>query len=67
MSYKETVLEALGKAKTLDDFDYIAEKIKVTDKINRHTKAGRELTDELLSLLQTKRNEAINKYNIQPF
>ena len=67
LNYKEKVLNALSKAKTLEDFSYIESKIEITEHINRRTIAGRELTENIWELIHNKRNEVITKLNIQPF
>lgn len=67
LTYKQKVIEALEKARTLEDFDYIEQKIRTTDKINRRTILGREQTDELIGLVWDKRNEAITQFNLVPF
>lgn len=66
-TYKEKTIQALNSAKTIEDFDYILEKIQTTSHINRRTKEGRELTKELETLWRKKQEEAINKFNLQPF
>ena len=60
MDYKEKIIKALGFAKTLDEIDYIEEKIKTTSQINRRTLQGRELTQELLNLTNGKARELID-------
>lgn len=58
--------KAIIKARTLSELDYIEEKLKKTSQINRRTKAGRELSKELLGKLQDKGRELIN-LGEQPF
>lgn len=60
MDYKDKIIKAIGFAKTLDDIDYIEEKIKTTSQINRRTLQGRELTSELLNLTNGKARELID-------
>jgi hypothetical protein len=60
MDYKEKILKALSLAENLDQIDYIEEKLKSTDEINRKTKQGRELTEELLALTNKKARELID-------
>ena len=60
MEYKEKIIKAIGFAKTLDDIDYIEEKIKSTDKINRRTLQGRKLTSESLDLTNGKARKLID-------
>lgn len=67
LTYKEKIEKALDQAQTLEDIDYIYEKINKTDKINRRTKAGRELTKELNSLYYSKVQNIIKENNITPF
>lgn len=52
--YRTTANRAIGLAENLEQLAYVEDKIKTTDKINRRTKAGREMTQELLSLAQEK-------------
>lgn len=66
-TYKEKITQALNFAKTIEDFDYILEKIQTTSQINRRTQEGRELTKELETLWRDKLEQAINKFNLQPF
>lgn len=66
-SFKRQFKDLLDTCRTLEDFDYVQEKLEMTNKINRRTIEGRELTQELQWLLLEKKNEAINKYNLQPF
>lgn len=61
MNYKDKIIKAIGFAKTLDDIDYIEEKIRTTSQINRRTSQGRELTIELLSLTNGKARELIGE------
>jgi len=65
--YKEKILQAIEYAETLDDIDYIEEKLKVTPQINRRTKEGRELTDELLNLTNQKARYLISSKGLLPF
>lgn len=51
---------AILKARTLEELDYIKEKLSVTSQINRRTKAGRELSSELLEQINNKGRELIN-------
>lgn len=55
----ENFSKAILKARTLEELDYITEKLLVTSQINRRTKAGRELSKELLAKLQEKGRELI--------
>lgn len=60
MDYKDKIIKAIGFAKTLDEIDYIEEKIKTTSQINRRTLKGRELTSELLNLTNGKARKLID-------
>lgn len=60
MEYKDKIIKAIGFAKTLDEIDYIEEKIKTTSQINRRTLQGRELTSELLNLTNGKARKLID-------
>lgn len=66
LNYKNKVIKALALADNLDQVDFIEKKIESTDKINRHTNAGRELTRELLNLCNARARELI-KAGEQPF
>lgn len=48
--YKQKVIKALTLANRIIEVEYIEEKVRTTDIINRRTKAGQELTEELLGL-----------------
>jgi len=60
-TYKNKIIQAIEYAETLDDIDYIEEKLKVTPQINRRTKEGRELTDELLNKTNQKAQQLIKE------
>lgn len=60
-TYKDKILKAIEYAETLDDIDFIEEKIKSTPQINRRTNQGRELTDELLILTNQKAQQLIKE------
>lgn len=64
--YKEKIIKALERCQNIKDLDVLEEKINNTEQINRRTKAGRELTNELLAMLNQKAQEFINKGE-QPF
>ncbi len=64
--YKEKIIKALERCQNIKDLDVLEEKINSTTQINRRTKAGRELTNELLAMLNQKAQEFINKGE-QPF
>lgn len=57
---EERFTQAILRARTLEELDYIEEKLKKTSQINRRTKAGQILTRELRSKLQDKGRELIN-------
>lgn len=59
--YSQKVKNALQTADTLEKVVAIEERIKTTSQVNRRTKAGRELTKELLATTQAKAMELINK------
>lgn len=65
--FKRQFKDLLDTCRTLEDFDYVQEKLETTDKINRRTVDGRKLTQELQNLLIQKRLEAINQHNLLPF
>lgn len=60
MGYKDKIIKALSLVENLDALDYLENKIKNTSQINRRTKQGRELTEELLTLTYKKAQELIN-------
>lgn len=62
-TFSSRVKLALEKAKTIEDIEYIQEKVDTTDEINRRTIAGRELTKELSELI----TETIKSNGIMPF
>lgn len=66
MTYEEKVKKALSLAENLDQVSYIEDKIKVSDKINRRTKEGREFTLTLLNLVHIKAQSLIDAGE-QPF
>lgn len=57
MDYKSKIIKAVSLAEDFDQIDYIQGKIKSTELINRRTKQGRELTEELLNLTQRRKIE----------
>lgn len=59
MTYEEKVKLALSKATTIDDIQYITQKLSITDEINRRTDAGRKLTNNLRGLCNQKARELI--------
>jgi len=65
LTYKEKVKQAIASAGTLADVDYLKEKISTTDKINRRTIKGRELTEECLNLVMDKEQKLL--FNEEPF
>lgn len=62
----ENFSKAILKARTLEELDYITEKLLVTSQINRRTKVGRELSKELLAKLHAKGRLLITQGE-QPF
>lgn len=64
--YKEKIIKALERCQNIKDLDVLEEKINSTTQINRRTKAGRELTNELLAMLNQKAQEFITNGE-QPF
>lgn len=66
LNYKERVKLALISCKTVDEVSEIEERIPVTDKINRRTKSGRELTEELLTLCNKRKRELVEQGDL-PF
>ena len=54
------VKNALLRADKLADVDYIKNKIETTQKINRRTLVGRELTEELLRECNKRARELID-------
>lgn len=61
LNYKKRIIKAISLATNLDQLDYIKEKLYNTEEINRRTKQGRELTSELLILINQKAQELIDK------
>lgn len=57
---KQKLTTLIYKAETLDDLDYLQAKIEKTAKINRRTKQGRELTQELLTIINIRARELID-------
>lgn len=47
-------IKAIDMAETLEDLDYIREKLETTRKINRRTVEGRKETMEIASLITKK-------------
>lgn len=64
--YKDIVKRAIDLAENLNQIEYIEEKIKTTDKINRRTKDGREITKELMAMSWGKAKLLVDKGE-QPF
>lgn len=58
---------AIELCETLDELDYVKEKIETTSQINRHTNAGREETNTLLELLNNRAKYLIREKGLQPF
>ena len=61
MTYKDKIIKALSLCETLDDVDYIEQKIERTSQINRRTEVGRVLTRELLNLANQKARQLIRE------
>lgn len=61
MTYSNKVKNALNDCKTLQQVTEVENAIKKTSQINRRTKAGRELTNELLNMCQVKAQQLIEK------
>jgi len=59
--------KAIELCETLDELDYVEEKIKTTSQINRHTNIGREETSRLLELLNKQVDYLIKEKGLQPF
>lgn len=66
LTYKQRVELALESSKTLSEVDEVEKAIESTQYINRRTKAGRELTQELLELCRQKALKLIDNGE-QPF
>lgn len=66
MDYKDKIIKALELSKNFDEVDYVQNKIKTTSQINRKTKQGRELTEQLLELV-IKRKMYLVDNGEQPF
>lgn len=54
---KNKLTTLLTSFNTLEEVEYLEEQIRTTDKINRRTQKGRELTEELLNLCNTRARE----------
>lgn len=67
LTYKEKFREALKSCETLEDFEYLQQKLLTTKKINRRTIKGREFTKELLNELFTYQYEFTLKNDLTPF
>lgn len=67
LTYNERVLLALDSCETLEQVDEVIKAIEQTQYINRRTKAGRELTAELLEICRKKAIELINTKGLTPF
>lgn len=63
--YKQKVIKAVSLAGKISEIEYIEEKIRTTEEINRRTKAGQELTQELLNLCSKKALQLTS--NEEPF
>jgi hypothetical protein len=66
LDYKQKVIKALELAENLNQVYFIEEKLRTTPVINRYTKQGRELTQELQDLANQKAHQLI-KQGEQPF
>jgi len=64
---KKTLMILLDKLDTLEDIEYLEDKIRKTPKINRRTKLGRELTMELTGACNKKIRKIISTKGILPF
>lgn len=62
---KNKLTTLLTSFNTLEEVEYLEERLRTTDKINRQTKQGRELTEELLNLCN-ERAIVLQKTNV-PF
>ena len=60
-SLKEKLTTLTSKAEFIKDIKYLEDKIKTSRTINRRTKAGRELTQELLNICNNKVLDLIEK------
>lgn len=67
LTYKQRVELALESSRSLSEVDEVEKAVERTQYINRRTKAGRKLTQELLELCRQKALDLIEKDNIQPF
>lgn len=57
---KQKLMTLTSKAKKLSDLDYLQKKIETSKTINRRTKDGRQLTNELLEIINIKAKELMN-------
>lgn len=60
-------MSLLDKAESLEHVEYLEQKIKKSDKINRRTKLGRELTEQLLNACNQKALAIIKEKGATPF
>jgi hypothetical protein len=61
--YKEKVIKALASCISLEEIQQVQDAVQITDQINRRTKAGRELTEELVFMCYDKREELAKTIN----
>lgn len=67
MTYSDKVKKALSDCSNIEEVTEVEQAVQVTKQINRRTKKGRGLTQQLLAECNKRANELINKHNIQPF
>jgi len=59
--YKDKITKAIHLAETLEDIEYIEEKIRTSPQINRRTNEGKELVEKLLILSNQKAQQLIKE------
>jgi len=59
--------KAIKASQTLEDLEYVEDKLHTTKKINRRLKINRQLILKVCGDITNKRYELINNLGIQPF
>jgi len=59
--------KAIEASQTLEDLEYVEEKLHTTRKINRRLKKNRQLILKVCGDITNKRYKLINKYGLDPF
>lgn len=65
--FKTKLTNLVSKCETLEDVEYLEQRIQKTDKINRRTQEGRALTESLLNACNKQARKIISDNKILPF